>query len=157
VLVDIAGGVAGGDKFTFGGSLAVNSIANTVTADITNSTVSAQHSVSVTATESPVMVVLAGGIAVSQSGGAGGAAIAYNFIGGSFDQANPNLITRPSSANDQIGAFIENSTVTATNGDVDVLAGYKKPDTLPNGSVSLLSAGTVTLPTTVSQALVSIA
>src|SRR5262249_4291211 len=58
---------------------------------------------------------------------------------------------------DQASAYIENSTVTATNGDVDVLAGYQKPKVLPDGSVSLLSAGTVTLPTTLSQALVSIA
>jgi hypothetical protein len=158
VLVSLAVGGAGGDSFALGGSLTINSIANTVGAYIHNSTVGSAGGVQVTAYEEPVMVVLAGGIAISTSGGAVGAAIAYNFIGGSFDPANPNVVIKPSSANDQMSADIENSTVTSANGDVDVLAGYKKPSSLPGGGgISLLSAGSVTLPVSVAQALVSIA
>ena len=163
VLVSLAIGGAGGELFAFGGSVTVNSIDNTVSAYVTSSTVTAWDSVGVTATESPVMVVLAGGFAGSANA-AVGAAVAVNMIGGSFDQSNPDAVATaeeasspPSEGSDQVGAYIENSTVTATNGDVTVLAGYQKPSALPGSSVSLLSAGTITLPVPVSQALVSIA
>ena len=144
-------------NFAFGGSLSINSIADVVTASVTSATLSADKTVSVTATESPVMVVLAGGIAISGSGAAVGAAIAYNYIGGSFDPANPDHVNQNSTATDQVGAFVKNSSVTATHGDLDVLAGYQKPAVLPGSSVSLFPAGTITLPVPVSQALVSVA
>src|SRR5262249_57475974 len=73
------------------------------------------------------------------------------------DQANPDVIRKPSTANDQVSAYIENSSVTAANDDVTVLAGYKKPSALPGSNVSLLSAGTVSLPVTPSEAMVAIA
>ncbi len=165
VLVSIAVGGALAGNYAFGGALTVNAIDNTVNSHVTGSTVSARNSVGVTASESPVMVVLAGGVGLSVGSSAAGAAIAVNTIGGSFDLANPDGIaaseeksSAPTAASDRVGAFIENSSVTATTGDVTVLAGYyQTPATLPGSHIGLPSAGTVTLPVPVSQALVSIA
>src|SRR5262249_12491000 len=150
-------GGAGGDNFALGGSLTVNSIANTVNAQLHHSTVQSTQTVSVTAVESPVMVVLAGGIAISKNGNAVGAAVGYNFLGGSVDPAQPEVIINPPTPTEQVGANIEDSTVTSASGDVDVLAGYKKPSALPGTQISLLSSGTVELPLAPVQALVSIA
>ena len=69
-------------------------------------------------------------------GAAVGAAIAYNYIGGSFDIANPDVVNRTATATDQITAYIDNATVTA-GGDVDVSAGYAPPTTPLPTSVSV--------------------
>ena len=92
VLVAVAVGAAGtGSGFALGGSITVNAIANDVDTHISDSTVDAHGSVSLMAIESAVMVVVAGAVAISLEGAAVGGAIAYNYIGGSFDPANPDL------------------------------------------------------------------
>ena len=145
-LVAIALGVAGsGGNLAIGGSLTVNSIANTLDAHIKNSTnVSAGDDVRVTAFESATMVVVAGGIGVSTGGTAAGAAIAYNFIGGTFDDANPDLIDKDSTAVDQITAYIDNAKVTA-GGDVEVRAGYEPPTTPLRTNVNVWTETVVTV------------
>ena len=55
-----------------------------------------------------------------------GAAIAYNYVGGSFDPANPDLIHRPTGITDQVTAYIDGSSVSA-GGNVVVTAGYTAP------------------------------
>ncbi|MCB2040473.1 MAG: hypothetical protein KDH48_06615, partial [Rhodoferax sp.] len=129
-LVSVAMGVGGGGvSFALGGSLTVNSIANSVDAHIRNSSsVEAGRDVSVRATESDTLVTVAGGFAAATSGGgnAVGAAIAYNYIGGSFDVANPEVVNRDSTATDQITAYIDNTQVVAGR-DVVVVAGYQAP------------------------------
>src|SRR5262249_25897009 len=113
-LVSITVGGAGGENFTFGGSLSINSIANDVDAHIDDSTVTADDNLNVSAYEEPIMVVLAGGIAISGSGAAVGAAIAYNYIGGSFSEDDPDAYYKKSSGyntgpSDQTVAYILNS------------------------------------------------
>ncbi len=129
-LVAIALGVAGtGGNLAIGGSLTVNAISNTLDAHIKNSTnVKAGDDVRVTALAADTLVVVAGGVGVSTGGSAAGAAIAYNFIGGSFDPANPDLIDRNSAATDQITAYVDNARVDA-GGDIEVRAGYEPPTT----------------------------
>src|SRR5262249_38278009 len=63
------------------------------------------------AAESATMVAVAGGIAISPGRAAAGASIAYNYLGGSFDPANPNVIDKNTTATDQITASINNSRV----------------------------------------------
>ena len=75
--------------------MTINSIANTVDAHIADSEdIYALDDVSLIARESDTLVVLAGGFAVATSGTAVGAAVAYNYIGGSFDIANPDVVNR---------------------------------------------------------------
>src|SRR5262249_50817829 len=71
-------------------------------------------------------VAVAGGIAISPGGAAVGASLAYNFIGGSFDAANPNVIDRNTTATDQIPAYIDNSAVHA-RGNPTVATGLPAP------------------------------
>ena len=104
---------------------------------------SAGDDVRVTAFESDTMIVVAGGVGVSTGGTAAGAAIAYNFIGGSFDDANPDLIDKDSTATDQITAYIDNAKVTA-GGDVEVRAGYEPPTTPLRTSVNVWTETVVT-------------
>ena len=132
VLVAVAVGAAGGDAFALGGSLTINSIANTLDAHISNSTVNVPASVDVSASESAVMVVLSGGIAIA-GGDAVGAAIAYNYIGGSFDPANPDHVDRTSTATDQVTAYIANSGVSA-GGNITVTTGVEPPTTLASNT-----------------------
>ena len=88
-LIAVAAGGTDADKVAIGGSVTVNSVANTVTADIDSSTVSSSGDLSVTASEDAMEVVIAGAIAIA-SGAAFGAAVAYNYVGESFNTANPD-------------------------------------------------------------------
>jgi hypothetical protein len=124
LLAALAVGGAGAKGFAFGGSLTVNSIANTLDAHIANTPdVYAGEDISLTASESDRFLVIAGGLGVATNSSAVGAAVAYNYIGGSFDPANPNLVDRDSTATDQISAYIDNAHVVA-GGDLIVTAGY---------------------------------
>ncbi|MGA2700304.1 MAG: hypothetical protein ABSH35_04325 [Isosphaeraceae bacterium] len=159
ILVAIAVGAAGsGEGFALGGSITVNSIANDVDTHISDSTVDASSgSVNLQAVESAVMVVLAGGIAISLGGAAFGASIAYNYIGGSFDPANPNAISKPSTTtNHQISATITNSKVTAGQ-NVSVEASFGPPPDLPGSNDSLdFGYTSVTIPVDINSMLVSV-
>jgi hypothetical protein len=139
-LVAVAVGAAVGDgNIALGGSLTVNSVANTLDAHIKNApTVQAGDDVQVTATESVAMVVVAGGVGFNFSGTAVGAAIAYNYIGGSFDPANPGVVDQNTTATDAITAYIDNAGVDA-GGDIGVQAGYQPPATLLPTTVRLPS------------------
>ncbi len=163
LLVAVAVGGAGtGDGFALGGSITVNSIANNVDAHISDSTVVAEDSVSALALESAIMVVVAGAIAISLDGVAAGGAIAYNYIGGSFDPANPDLTgtsnTVASTNKHQVSGTITGSKVTATTGDISVEADFGPPPELP-GSTDSLNFGFVQIPVPVdiSSELVSVA
>ena len=88
-------GAAGGQDFALGASISVNSIANTVDAHISNSTDNrANGDITVSASEAAGLYSVAGGIGVALGGSAVGAALAYNYIGGSFNPANPSFIDR---------------------------------------------------------------
>ena len=162
VLVAVAVGAAGtGSGFALGGSITVNAIANDVDTYISDSTVDAHGSVSLMAIESAVMVVVAGAVAISLEGAAVGGAIAYNYIGGSFDPANPDLTgtasTTTSSSKHQVSATITGSKVTA-GGTVTVEADFGPPPELPGSNASLdLGYTQVTIPIDVSSELVSVA
>ena len=163
VLIAVAVGAAGtGEGLALGGSITVNSIANNVDAHISDSTVTAEDSVSILALESAVMVVVAGAIAISLDGAAAGGAIAYNYIGGSFDAANPDLTgtsnTVASTNKHQVSATITGSKVTSTTGDISVEADFGPPPTLP-GSTDSLNFGyvQVPVPVNINSELISVA
>ncbi len=158
LLVAIAMGGAGAQGFAMGGSVAVNSLANTVDAhiggSIASSTVTAGGDVSVTAAKMASMVVIAGAGAATTAGGTGafGASLAYNYAGGEFDPENPNAISYNTGAhgsqNPSVAggdddasttAYIDNSSVTA-GGRVIVSAGYEAPDLVPLATSSFNSS-----------------
>ena len=123
ILVSIAVGGAFAGDFALGGSLTVNSIANTLDAHIKNSTlVQAGRDINLVAVERDTLVAVAGGFAGSSHSSAVGAALAYNYIGGSLDPGNPDLIDRDSTAVDQITAYIDNAHVVAGD-DILISAG----------------------------------
>ena len=177
VLVALAAGGAGADGFALGGSLSINSIADTVETYINNSTVSSSGNMSVTSSESATMVVVAGGVGVAApsskagpvtSGGKGpnggsavGAAIAYNYIGGDFDPANPDHVDNTTNVGASNLAYINNSTVTV-GGNLTVSAGLTPPSTTPNTSTVNFDGGTdnslsFSVPVSINSQLVSIA
>ncbi len=158
LLVAIAVAGAGAQTFAFGGSVTVNSIANTVDAHIagstSSSTVNAGGDVSVTAADKASMYVIAGAVAVTTgaSTAAIGASLAYNYVGGSFDPENPNAISyndgnhgskNPSAAGgdsqSSTTAYIDNSAVDA-GGRVIVAAGYEAPALVPLAAESFDSS-----------------
>src|SRR5208337_1268211 len=97
------------------------------------------------------------GIAISLGGAAVGASIAYNYIGGSFDPANPNVMNKPSTTtNQQVSATITNSKVTAGR-NVCVEASFGPPPELPGSNVSLdFGYTSVTIPVNINSMLVSV-
>ncbi|MCA9167540.1 MAG: hypothetical protein KDB23_07715, partial [Planctomycetales bacterium] len=160
-LVSVALGVAGsGGNAAIGGSLTVNSIANSVDSHIKNSSsIEATGDISVQAITSDTLVAVAGGFSASLRGSAVGASIAYNFIGGSFDAANPDVVNRDSDATDQITAYIENAAVSA-GGDLIVTSGYREAAMSAPLSIDIWSEAdedNVTLPEEVNSQIVSIA
>ena len=161
-LIAIAVGAAGtGDGLALGGSITVNSVANDVDAHIDDSTVTAGGSVSVLAIESAIMEVDAAALPISSEGGSDVGAIAYNYIGGNFDPANPDLTDRASTATSsskhQVSATITGSRVTAKGGNVSVEADFGPPPELPGTSASLdFGFTTVAIPIAVSSELVSV-
>ncbi len=107
--VAIGGAFSGGDGTVVAGSGSANLIKNTVDAHITNANGTGPYDetiggpVVVSASDTSVMVGIAGGVSVSLDGNAGGAAVVYDLI--------QNTIT----------AYIDNSTLT-TQGSLDVSA-----------------------------------
>ncbi|MDK9703142.1 MAG: DUF4347 domain-containing protein [Sulfuritalea sp.] len=147
VLVAVAAAGGGGKDAGGAGTISINSIANTVDAHISASTVTVAGDVSVVASEASTMVVLALAGAGATSGSAIGAALAYNYVGGSISIADPNVI----SYNDGAVEGTKNATVTGTDsatpsnvtayidgtgvnagGNVSVLAGFDDPSKLAN-------------------------
>ena len=158
-LIAVAAGGADADKVAIGGSVTVNSVANTVTADIDSSTVSSSGNLSVAASESAMEVVVAGAIAIA-SGAAIGAAVAYNYVGESFDTANPEVAAHGSSTS-SCAASISNSTVKV-GGNLLVSAGYGPPNPLPSLSSVTIDGKTgfgqtLDMPVTVDTQLVCVA
>ncbi len=150
LLVAIAVGGSGGSGFALGGSITINSIANDLDAHISNgSAITAHGNVSVTASEGATMYVLAGGIAVSTGSAAVGASIAYNYMGGSFDPANPDAVDHNSATTNGITAYIDGSTVEA-GGSVTVGAGFAPPSSVADPT-SALVVTSFKLPTDTSQ------
>ncbi|TFH17573.1 MAG: hypothetical protein E4H02_02555, partial [Lentisphaerales bacterium] len=118
-VVTLAASGAGAEKVAIAGSVAFNLLTNDIDAHVTNSTITAGGAVEIAAEDREVSVALAGGMAVSTSQGAGGAAIGVNVI--------VNNVT----------AVIDPSTVTSTGSTAEVRA-------LANGvlvSVTLGGAG----------------
>ncbi len=111
VAVGAAGAGSTGDSVAGAGTLTINSVADTVEADITGSTVTASGDVSDTSSEAASEYVVALGAAGSASGTAVGASIAYNFLGGMDPGADPNLI----SYNNGTIAGTKNASVTGDN------------------------------------------
>ena len=111
VAVGAAGAGSTGDSVAGAGTLTINSVADTVEADITGSTVTASGDVSDTSSEAASEYVVALGAAGSGSGTAVGASIAYNFLGGMDPGADPNLI----SYNNGTIAGTKNASVTGDN------------------------------------------
>ena len=140
VLIALTVAGAGGDDFALGASISVNSIANTVDAHILDATVTASGDVMVTASESNALFSVAGAVAVATGNTAVGGALAYNFIGGGFDSANPNF-EDPSPDPDEITAYISDSTVTS-GGDIVVQAGH---GISPDATSPSISIGDITI------------
>jgi len=150
VAVGAAGAGAGGGASTLAGagSLTLNSIANTVDAHATDSTLrAAVGDVSVIAGESASLYAASLAVAAAPGGNAIGANVAYNYVGGSFDPADPNVISyddgvvegtksarvRGHDDADQdssVTAYLDRSVVTA-GGNVRVLAGFDDPAQRP--------------------------
>ena len=92
LLVAVGAQGSGGKSFSGAGTLTINSIANTVDADITSSTVTATAGdVAVNSSESASEYVVALGVAGS-AGTSIGASIAYNYLGG-LSPLDPNVIS----------------------------------------------------------------
>ena len=94
LLVAVAAqGSASGASFAGAGTLTINSIANTVDAHISDSTVTAASGdVKVNSSEAAAEYVVALGIAGTIGGSALGASIAYNYLGG-LSPVDPNVLT----------------------------------------------------------------
>ena len=142
LLVAVAVGGATADKCAIGGSVTINSVANMVAAYIENSTITttAGGDLDVTAAEAAHEVVVAGAFgwttaATGTGSAAVGAAIAYNYVGQSFDTANPavseHYVTVDGANIASCTAYIDNSILTVA-GNLDVSAGYQPQGTLPS-------------------------
>ena len=126
-LVGIGVGVAGSEKISIGGSVAVNSIANAVDAHVSgDSNVHAHGSINLSASQSASMVSVTGGIGVSVQSVAVGAAISYNYIGAPYDPANPVAYDKSGLATNTITAYIDASTVT-TDASLSINGGLDAP------------------------------
>ena len=137
ILISLVASGADADKAAIGGSVSINSVDNTVSAYINDSTDSkATGDLDVTASEAAEEIVVAGAIAVSGLGmastGVGiGAAIAYNYVGEDFDTANPQVAHRSGSKTSSTAAYISGSVFTVT-GSLLVAAGYAPANPLPD-------------------------
>jgi hypothetical protein len=135
-LIAVAVGGSDADNVAIGGSVTINSITNTVEAYLKNATVFARGDLNVTATESALLVAVAGAVALTRSGsGSGdaaiGAAVAYNYIGQSFDTANPAFPNGSPATQSSSQAYIAGSQVTV-DGDLLVSAGFQPTPPLPD-------------------------
>ena len=127
------GGAGDSSGKAFGGSFSVNYIGNTVTAGIqadgtgnsaVASTVTAAENVTVTATDTVSIASLAGNIATSINKGAGSAGVAFAV----------------NNVHETVHATIDNSTATATLGNIDVEATFAQPVNLLPGLDVQISA-----------------
>ncbi|WP_165229868.1 hypothetical protein, partial [Aquisphaera insulae] len=164
-MITLAAGGAGADSFAMGGSVAVNAITNGVDAHIASSSASSSGDMSVTATESATTVAVAGGVGVAAPGGgstgsAVGAAVAYNYVGQSFDPANPATVSTSTPNGSTTTAYIESSTMVS-GGRLQVSAGYVPASPLGTTSISFddKSDGptSISVPVSVDTMLVSVA
>ena len=131
ITVAVAGAGAGNNSGA--GVISLNWLKNNVSASITNTaTVTAATNVNVKAKDEASIINVAAGITGSGNN-AGGVAIAFNYIGGDPGDLSPFLeqeFSEPdnsSSATDgsdagHVLAYIDNATVNAINGFVEVLA-----------------------------------
>jgi hypothetical protein len=149
-LIAVAVGGADADKIAIGGSVTINSITNSVAAYLKNATVFAGGDLNVTATESALLVAVAGAVALTRSGsGSGastgnaavGAAVAYNYVGQSFDPSNPAFPNGSPAPKSSVEAYIAGSQVTV-EGDLLVSAGMQPPDPLPDVSQITIDGST---------------
>jgi len=148
LLIGIGGagtGSTGDGGIDGAGTVDINSIANTLDAYIESSTVSAAGDVDVDASEASSLYAVSLAGAGTSSGNAVGASIAYNYVGGAINPADPNVIsyengsvagTMNASVNSDnttntsdVSAYIDSSSVTA-GGQVLVHSGYNNPNTL---------------------------
>ncbi|MCY7332058.1 MAG: hypothetical protein LH649_05235 [Pseudanabaena sp. CAN_BIN31] len=126
-LVAVSVGAAGSKDTAIGGSVTVNSIANNIDSHISGgSDVLVGGDLLMSATEKSNLYAISGGLALSTGGAAVGAAIAYNYVGGSFDAANPNAIDRNSTTKNKINAYIDNSKVNVGN-NLSIVSGFQAP------------------------------
>ena len=77
----------------------------------------------------------------NNSGAAVGAAIAYNYVGKSFDDANPAVVDHSEPSGSSSQAYIDNSNVTV-GGDLQVSAGYSPSSPLPDTTTANIDGGT---------------
>ena len=168
ILVALAVGYgSGGDSVGGAGSITVNSIANDIDAHASgvnsNSLLQSGGNITVNASDASTMVVVAGAGASSGDSAAFGASFAYNYMGGSFNPANPDVISfdspdytngpsgssatatptvsDPDTNKNSITAYIDKTAVTA-GGNLTVSAGFATPATAT--SDSQLSTSTAT-------------
>ena len=139
ILLNVALGAAGGDKFALGGSVAVNETTNIVEAYITNgnSTVNAHGDITISAGDSTTMIVVSGGFAGSSKVAVGAAVSVTNVA-------------------DTIEAYIDGATVTSSAGKVNVNAGFAPPTTAADLSKISTGASGITLPTTNGSQIVNV-
>ena len=118
-LVSVAAGVgaSSSEELAIGGSVSVNSIANTIDAHISGgSDVTAQDDITITGTQAASMVAVAGALAVSSATALAGA-FSYNYIGATVDPANPVAGQDTTNPQNAISAYIDGSTVTTQRAD----------------------------------------
>ncbi|MCO6453768.1 MAG: hypothetical protein J5I93_00495, partial [Pirellulaceae bacterium] len=135
-LISVAAGGAGADNLAFGGSVTVNSITNTLAAYVNDATVGAAGDLIVTADESAMLIAVAGAVALSGHSSLGGdaavgAAVAYNYVGQSFDSSDPAFPNGSPAPQSSSQAYIQNSRVDVA-GDLRIAAGFQPTAPLPD-------------------------
>lgn len=167
MLITMAAGLDGAGSVSIGGSIAINSVSNTVLAAIrAGSSATTDKDLEVSATESALLVVVAGGIGVAMGGETGtgkaavGAAITYNYVGQSFDSANPNVADHSDTGGSSCSAIIDASTITV-GGGLTLASGFQPDSPLPGATNAVIDDqtgyGTVLqVPVSVDSQLVSV-
>ncbi|QDV43852.1 Leukotoxin [Stieleria neptunia] len=139
-IVNIAVAGAGAGSFAGGAAINLNWINNIVEASVFgSSTLSATQSVAVLANDNPEIISVAVGVAAS-GGGAVGAAVSFNYIGG--DPGNPSRAVPSDPASSDAGrvrAIVDGSTITSSAGALDLNA-FSDPS-LINVSAGAAGAG----------------
>ncbi|MBM4068701.1 MAG: hypothetical protein FJ271_07120 [Planctomycetes bacterium] len=126
LLVAIALSGDGAENYAAGGAITVNRITNTTDAHISGgATVTAADAVTVSASDSSALYVVAIGVD-GASIAAGGAGLAANAIGDITGNGR-NIIK----------AYIDASTVTSTGDKVVVSAGFDDPSSLPSSPITI--------------------
>ena len=157
VAIDAAGG---GSTNSIGGagSIAINSVANSVDAHITDSTITTLGDLLVSSSEAATLYAFSLAVGLSGEGGGVGAVLAYNYIGGVIDPADPNVISYDdgavsgtkdpqvsgdnTTATSNITAYIDGSSVQSA-GKITVTAGLANPDQQPTSGPAVAQTVTV--------------